>query len=68
MNKQEVEARFLDGIQMFKDGGTQPLGRDLRIESYGWRQAKKAKLDLEMALESAIEAFCEKRISQKLNR
>ena len=60
LNEQEVTTRFIQGMDMFKNGMPQPMEREQRIESLGWRHAKKAAIDLELAIESVVEAYCEK--------
>ena len=51
---------------MFKNGMPQPTNREQRIESLGWRHAKKAATDLELTLEAVIEAYCEKGYQDKI--
>lgn len=60
LNKEEVTTRFVQGMHMFENGMPQPTEREQRIESLGWRHAKKAAIDLELALESVVEAYCER--------
>ena len=60
LNEEEVTTRFIQGMDMFKNGISQPTEREQRIESLGWRHAKKAAIDLELAIESVVEAYCER--------
>ena len=60
LNEEEVTTRFIQGMDMFKNGIPQPTEREQRIESLGWRHAKKAAIDLELAIESVVEAYCER--------
>jgi hypothetical protein len=60
MKEEEVKQRFLEGMDMFQKGLPQPTDSKQRIESLGWRHAKKAQLDFQLALENVIEAYCEK--------
>ncbi len=57
MTPKEIKERFLIGIEMFNKGEPQPIEKEKRIESLGWRHAKKAALDLELAIETVVEAF-----------
>lgn len=60
LKEEEVTTRFIQGMDMFKSGIPQPTEREQRIESLGWRHAKKAAIDLELAIESVVEAYCER--------
>lgn len=60
MTEDEVRERFLDGMELFKKGQPQPAEREKRIESLGWRHAKKAATDLQLTIETVIEGYCEK--------
>lgn len=59
MTEKEIKERFLKGIEMFTKGMPQPTEREYRIESLGWRHAKKTATDLELAIEMVVEAYCE---------
>jgi hypothetical protein len=59
MIEKEVTTRFLNGIELFNHNKPQPLGRDNRIESLGWRHANKEALELELTLAGVVEAYCE---------
>lgn len=66
MKEEEVKERFMQGMEMFKNGMSQPIEREQRIESLGWRHAKKAATDLQLTIESVIEAYCEKGYQDKI--
>lgn len=66
MDEKEVKEKFMLGMEMFKNGMPQPINREQRIESLGWRHAKKAATDLELTLEAVIEAYCEKGYQDKI--
>ena len=61
MSEEEVRKRFFEGIKLFKEGQLQPTEREKRIESLGWRHAKKAATDLQLTIETVIEGYCEKK-------
>lgn len=65
MNEEEVKKRFMQGMDRFRGGMPQPMEQEQRIESLGWRLAKKTAVDLELAIESVIEAHCEKGYQNK---
>ncbi len=60
LNEKEVTTRFTQGMDMFKNGMPQPMEQEQRIESLGWRHAKKAAIDLKLAIESVVETYCER--------
>ena len=60
MTEDEVRERFLAGMKLFKEGKSQPTERENRIESLGWRHARKAATDLQLTIETVIEGYCEK--------
>ena len=60
MTEDEVRERFLAGMELFKEGKSQPTEREKRIESLGWRHARKAATDLQLTIETVIEGYCEK--------
>lgn len=62
MAEGEVKERFMNGMKIFNKGMPQPPER---IEALGWRHAKKAATDLELAIETVIEAYCEKGYQDK---
>jgi hypothetical protein len=59
MTEKEVTERFFKGIELFKHSEPQPLGREYRIESLGWRHAKKTAMELELTLANVVVAYCE---------
>lgn len=65
VTEEEVKERFMNGMEMFNQGMPQ---LSERIETLGWRHAKKAATDLELAIETVIEAYCEKGYQDKAEK